>query len=136
MFLIVIQSLPDRVDGLLFEPVHRMSKSIHFVGVALARTRAGVQNPGAPVQNERQDSMKIIFEDGSSEECSPSDQRKFSVSEIKFNVDRRDVPQHLELVWKSPPTYARLMEFRCDIIRPGQWIMTAQGMKQVAKVER
>jgi hypothetical protein len=78
--------------------------------------------------------MKIIFEDGESQQCLSSDQRQISDGEVLFRDHR--IPKHLTRVWDSPPTYARLVVVRCENIVSGHYIMTASGLKLVASVER
>jgi hypothetical protein len=80
--------------------------------------------------------MKIIFEDGSSEECSLSDERQLSASEIRVHPDNRSVPKHLKRVGNDPPTYTQLATVRCAFIVPDHWVMTTNGLKRVVKVER
>jgi hypothetical protein len=79
--------------------------------------------------------MRIVFEDGTSEECSSIGQRQISVSAPTFRSARR-IPKHLKRVWDNPPTYARLIVVRCNIIQPDHYVMTGTGLKRVARVER
>jgi hypothetical protein len=79
--------------------------------------------------------MRIVFEDGTSEKCSPTDQRQISVAKPIFHPAQR-IPKHLKRVWDNPPTYARLAVLRCRIIQPNHYVMTGTGLKRVARVER
>jgi hypothetical protein len=94
---------------------------------------------GAPLTSWAQappvKAMRIVFEDGTSEECSPTDQRQISVSDVVFYPSER-IPKHLKRVWDSPATYAKLAVVRCNIIQPKHYVMTDAGLKRVARVER
>jgi hypothetical protein len=78
--------------------------------------------------------MRTVFEDGTSEECSSTDQRQIS-TEAVFQPAQR-IPKHLKRVWDKPRTYANLMVVRCSIIQPNHYVMTDTGLKRVARVER
>ena len=78
--------------------------------------------------------MRLIFEDGTSQECSSTDQRQISTAKVLIRPRR--IPVHLKRVWDDPPTYAKLVVARCEIIAPGHWVMTSVGLKRVATVER
>jgi hypothetical protein len=78
--------------------------------------------------------MRIVFEDGTSEECSPADQRQISTVAVFHPAQR--IPKHLKRVWDNPPTYANLVVVRCNLIVPDHYVMTSAGLKRVARVER
>jgi hypothetical protein len=56
--------------------------------------------------DEDDEQMRIVFEDGTSEECSPADQRQISTVAV-FDPAQR-IPKNLKRVWDNPPTYANL----------------------------
>ena len=76
--------------------------------------------------------MKIIFDTGESEECSPDDQRQISLNPSFDTRFRTRLPK----VWDNPPTYAKLDVVRCRNIVRDHWMMTSSGLKRVAKVEK
>ena len=78
--------------------------------------------------------MRIVFEDGTFQECSSTGQRQIS-TEAVFHPAQR-IPKHLKRVWDKPPTYARLIVVQCDLIVPNHYVMTDTGLKRVARVER
>ena len=79
--------------------------------------------------------MRIVFEDGTSQECSPTDQRQISVAKPIFHPAQR-IPKHLKRVWDKPSTYANLIVVRCNLIVPDHYVMTDVGLKRVTRVER
>ena len=78
--------------------------------------------------------MKITFEDGTTEQCAPTDQRRINVADVLFSPER--IPKKLSRVWDNPPTYSKLAVGRCDIIQPGHYVMTSTGLKRVAKIDK
>jgi hypothetical protein len=77
--------------------------------------------------------MRIVFEDGTSQECSPDDQRQISTLAEFYPAQR---PKHLKRVWDKPPTYANLVVVRCRLIVPDHYVMTDAGLKRVVSVHR
>ena len=84
--------------------------------------------------DEDDEQMRIVFEDGTSEECSPADQRQISTEAVFYPAQR--IPKHLKRVWDKPPTYAKLVVVRCEIIRLDHYVMTDAGLKRVVSVKR
>lgn len=84
--------------------------------------------------NEDDEQMRIVFEDGASEECSPADQRQISTAAVFHPAQR--IPKHLKRVWDNPPTYANLVVVRCSFIVPDHYVMTDAGLKRVVSVQR
>jgi len=77
--------------------------------------------------------MKITFEDGTTMQCAPTDQRRITVTEVLVRPQR--IPTKLHRIWHDPPTYSKLAVVRCAIIQPGHNVMTLAGLKLVAKVD-
>ena len=75
--------------------------------------------------------IRIIFEDGSLHDCSPTDWQQIA-AEVSF---RPSFPERLERVRDDPPTYAKLMLIKANEISPGHFTMTPSGLKRVARVE-
>ena len=80
-----------------------------------------------------QQAMRIVFEDGTSQECSPTDQREI-IAEARFHPVQ-GIPKRLKRVSDNPPAWANLVVARCSVIVPGLYVMTSAGLKQVARVE-
>ena len=78
--------------------------------------------------------MKLTFEDGTNQDCSPSDQRQIAMGEVL--VRPVTPPKRLDRVHDNPATYAKLAVVRCDIIGAGHYVMTESGLKRVKSVDR
>jgi hypothetical protein len=81
-----------------------------------------------------QEAMRIVFEDGTSQECSPTDQREI-IAEAGFH-HAQGIPKRLKRVSDNPPAWANLVVVRCGVIVPDHYVMTSAGLKRVARVER
>ena len=81
-----------------------------------------------------QEAMRIVFEDGTSQECSPTDQREI-IAEAGFHPVQ-GIPKRLKRVSDNPPAWANLVVVRCSVIVPDHYVMTSAGLKRVARVER
>jgi hypothetical protein len=81
-----------------------------------------------------QEAMRIVFEDGTSQECSPTDRREI-IAEAGFHPVQ-GIPKRLKRVSDNPPTWANLVVVRCSVIVPDHYLMTSAGLKRVARVER
>ena len=77
--------------------------------------------------------MRLIFKDGTVQECLATSERQVATAEILVQPER--APKNLKLVWMTPPTYTTLAFYSCDRIQPGWHVMTAEGLKQVAAVK-
>ena len=78
--------------------------------------------------------MRIVFEYGTSQECSPTDQREI-IAEAGFHPVQ-NIPKRLKRVSDNPPAWANLVVVRCSVIVPDHYVMTSAGLKRVARVER
>jgi hypothetical protein len=45
------------------------------------------------------------------------------------------IPSELDRVWDDPPTYAKLAPVRSETLRPGDYMLTQQGLTKVVAVE-
>jgi hypothetical protein len=71
---------------------------------------------------------------GTSQECSPTDQREI-IAEAGFHPVQ-GIPKRLKRVSDNPPAWANLVVVRCSVIVPDHYVMTSAGLKRVARVER
>ena len=78
--------------------------------------------------------MKLIFDDGSAQDCLPTSERQIATGDVL--VSPQSIPKHLRLVWTTPKTYAQLVFVSCENIQPGHYVMTSEGLKRVAALER
>jgi hypothetical protein len=78
--------------------------------------------------------MKIVYADQTSELCGPSEQRQISVAKVE--IAPVTPSRRLVKVQDKPPIYTKLAVVRCELIQPGHYVMTANGLKLVQDVER
>ena len=76
--------------------------------------------------------MKLIFEDGSAQDCLLTSYRQLATGDVVFSPQHP--PKSLKLVWFDPPTYANLEFVGCTHIQPGDYVLTTGGLKRVATV--
>ena len=98
--------------------------------------RRGRSNAGSAIgfPAADQEAMRIVFEDGTSQECSPTDQREI-IAEAGFHPVQ-GIPKRLKRVSDNPPAWANLVVVRCSVIVPDHYVMTSAGLKRVGRVER
>ena len=77
--------------------------------------------------------MKLIFEDGSAQDCLVTSYRQLATGDVVFSPQHP--PRSLKLVWWDPPTYANLDFVGCGHIQPGNYVLTTEGLKRVAAIE-